>query len=549
MTTSSTDSSNTSKAPARRLRAAGRTTAQWLAHHQLIVVFLVAAFLMRFFLADVNSYWNDEILSVVIYGAGNETVVDAIRKLANNSIHPPLYQFLLYNWMLVFGDVETATRSLSNLYVTLAGLFLYLTVNIHWSRRTAFFAAAAFSITNLTIQYGLETRSYAQTILLVSISSYVLIRTLSAMAKEQNWSLRSHWFSILVLIGANTALTLTHYYNLFWLLAQALFALVFLIVELPRDLWIQGALAFVAVFAAAPVLFSIVWGWVFFPQFRTRAEEYQVDEAAARTPVHLLYNSLFDPNVSGGLIGSIIVSILISALTVAVIVRIARSRRGTRNLNDWGVIHLTWWLVMPLVVVYLVFTVLSVERYQIRYFIFSLPPLTALVVIAIGGLVVLIGRRVRALGTNTATTIAMALAAIVAFVPGGYVGATDGKTDWRGNTQRILSIMESDPANDYFLIETSFGSSPRSDYYFARFSDEVRVDAAVPTRAERNGEFPDLTEQLETENPDRVIVIFNHLTTSRFPNLLEYLDENYDRVTAQFDGGGRAGYVMFERIH
>ncbi|MFL0713419.1 MAG: glycosyltransferase family 39 protein [Microcella pacifica] len=413
----------------------------------------MAVFLLRFFLSDVNSYWNDEILSVVIYGAGNETVVDAIRKLANNSIHPPLYQFLLYNWMLVFGDVETATRSLSNLYVTLAGLFLYVTVNIHWSRRTAFFAAAAFSITNLTIQYGLETRSYAQTILLVSISSFVLIRTLSAMAKEQNWSLRSHWFSILVLIGANTALTLTHYYNLFWLLAQALFALVFLIVELPRDLWIRGAIAFVAVFAAAPVLFSIVWGWVFFPQFRTRAEEYQVDEVAARTPIHLLYNSLFDPNVSGGLVGSIIVSVLISALTVAVIVRIARSRRGARNLNDWGVIHLTWWLVMPLVVVYLVFTVLSVERYQIRYFIFSLPPLTALVVIAIGGLVVLIGHRVRALGTNTATTIAMALTAIVAFVPGGYVGATDGKTDWRGNTQRILSIMESDPANDYFLIE------------------------------------------------------------------------------------------------
>ncbi len=531
----------------RGARRAATSTLQWVAHHQVVIVFLFAAFLMRFFLSDWNSYWNDEILSVVIYGAGNETVVDAIRKLAYNSIHPPLYQFILYNWMLVFGDVETATRTLSNLYVTVAGLFLYLTVNLHWSRRTAFFAAAAFSITNLTIQYGLETRSYAQTILLVSISSYVLIRTLTTMVRTQQWSLRPHWFAILVLIGANTALTLTHYYNLFWLLAQALFALVLLLVELPRGLWLKGAMIFVGVFAAAPVLFSIVWGWIFFPQFRSRAEEYQVDDATARTPVHLLYNSLLDPNVSGGLVGSIIVAALIAGLSIVSIVRIARARRVTRDLRDWGVVHLVWWLVMPLVVVYLVFTILSVERYQIRYFIFSLAPLSALLVLAVGGIAVLIGKRVAALNNAATVTAAMALAAIVAFVPGGYEGATDRKTDWRGNTQRILSIIEADPTNDYFLVETSFGSSPRSNYYFERFSDDVTVDLAVPTRAERNGEFPELSERLASERPDRVIVIFNHLEATRFPNLLEFLEADYDRVTAQFDTSGRAGFVMFER--
>lgn len=535
-------------ASARGARRVGTLTLQWIAQHQVMLVFLFAAFLMRFFLSDWNSYWNDEILSVVIYGAGNETVVDAIRKLAYNSIHPPLYQFILYNWMLVFGDVETATRTLSNLYVTIAGLFLYLTVNIHWSRRTAFFAAAAFSITNLTIQYGLETRSYAQTILLVSISSYVLIRTLTTMVRNQQWSLRPHWFAVLVLIGANTALTLTHYYNLFWLLAQALFALVMLIIELPRSHWLKGAMIFVGVFAAAPVLFSIVWGWIFFPQFRSRAEEYQVDDVTARTPVHLLYNSLLDPNVSGGLIGSIIVSLLIAGVTIAAVVRIVRARRGARDLRDWGTVHLAWWLVMPLVVVYLVFTVLSVERYQIRYFIFSLAPLSALLVLGVGALVALIGQRVSAFSSGAAVTGAMALAAIVAFVPGGYEGATDRKTDWRGNTQRILSIIEADPANDYFLVETSFGSSPRSNYYFERFSDDVTVDLAVPTRAERNGEFPELSDRLALERPDRVIVIFNHLETSRFPNLLEFFEADYERVTAQFDTSGRAGYVMFERV-
>jgi uncharacterized membrane protein len=523
------------------------TTSQWLKRHQLILVLLFAAFLIRFLLADWNSYWNDEILSVVIYGAGNQTVVDAISKLANNSIHPPLYQFLLYNWMLVFGDVEVSTRSLSNLYVTVAGLFLYLTVNVHWTRRTAFFSAAAFSITNLAIQYGLESRSYAQTIFLVSLSSYVLIRTLTLLIRTQQWALRPHWFSVLIFIGANTALTLTHYYNLFWLLAQALFTLVFLVVELPKNLWLKGTLSFVVIFAAAPALFSIVWGWVFFPQFRSRAGEFQVDDATAKTPIQLLNTSLFAPNVSGGVIGGILVAVLVIALLVASIVRMARSREGQRSAADWGIVHLAWWLTMPLIVVYLVFTLLSVERYQVRYFIFSLPPLSALVVIATGALTVLIGRRVSALRSNTLTTMAMALTAIVVFLPGGFEGATDRKTDWRGNTQRILSVIESDPGREYYLIETSFGSSPRSNYYFERFSENVRIDQALPTRFERDGKFSQIDEGLAIKQPDRVIVIFNHLRTERFPNLLEHLEVDYDRVTAQFDRGGRAGYVMFER--
>ena len=118
--------------------------------------------------------------------------------------------------------------------------------------------------------------------------------------------------------------------------------------------------------------------------------------------------------------------------------------------------------------------------------------------------------------------------------------------DWRGYAQRITSIVESDPSTDYLLIEPSFGSGSRANYYFERYSDDVSVSLAIPSRVESAGEFTALDELLDTEQPERVVVVLNHFTESRFANLIGYLEERFDRVIAQFDDTGRGGYVIFE---
>jgi hypothetical protein len=63
-----------------------------LRRHNAIVVFLSAIFIARLFLADWNSYWSDELLSVAVYGVWNDDLVAMVSHLADNSIHPPLYQ-------------------------------------------------------------------------------------------------------------------------------------------------------------------------------------------------------------------------------------------------------------------------------------------------------------------------------------------------------------------------------------------------------------------------------------------------------------------------
>ena len=41
-------------------------------------------------------YWLDELYSVAIYGIWNPGVGAAVERLANTSVHPPLYQAILY---------------------------------------------------------------------------------------------------------------------------------------------------------------------------------------------------------------------------------------------------------------------------------------------------------------------------------------------------------------------------------------------------------------------------------------------------------------------
>src|SRR5690349_102389 len=79
-----------------------------------IALILAVAFLARWSIADMHSYWLDELLSVDTYGIGNESLGAAIKRLATSSIHPPLYQAILYGWMTLFGDLERTTRTLSN---------------------------------------------------------------------------------------------------------------------------------------------------------------------------------------------------------------------------------------------------------------------------------------------------------------------------------------------------------------------------------------------------------------------------------------------------
>jgi uncharacterized membrane protein len=202
------------------MRARATRWARWLAQHQILCLILFFAFVVRLFLAGWKSYWYDEILSVVIYGSNHASLASALKSLATHSAHPPLYHAILYYWMQLFGTEEVATRTLSNLYITGATLCLYLLALRLFGRRVAIASALLFAFSYTATYFGLEDRSYAQSLFLVTLSSLLLWRWLDRAEDPPAWR---DWFAgpAVALILCNIALLLTHYSNALFVIVQA----------------------------------------------------------------------------------------------------------------------------------------------------------------------------------------------------------------------------------------------------------------------------------------------------------------------------------------
>ena len=152
--------------------------------------------------------------------------------------HPPLYFILLKLWAAVFGDSACALRLLSVLFgvATIWGTYLFaaetfgggldlapklLSGNVAPGKSVSrgqaigLFSAALVALSAFQIRYSWEMRMYALAALLAVFSSWALVRALSAPGNGRRWLL----YGSLALL-----LAYTHYYGLFTLAAQGIFA-------------------------------------------------------------------------------------------------------------------------------------------------------------------------------------------------------------------------------------------------------------------------------------------------------------------------------------
>jgi uncharacterized membrane protein len=523
----------------------------WLHDEALLVALLVASFVARWLVADRNSYWVDELYSVAVYGTWNDTAVAAVRNLADNSVHPPLYQFILYHWMNVFSDSEVATRSLSNLYVTLATLCLYLFMRQVFSKWVALTSAVTFSLMYLPLYYALETRSYAQTLFLAALSSYLLVRIMRTGASGAGWRAAVLSPAVALFTCTNTALLLTHYYNFFFWAAQAVVAAAYVLVraQTPR---LKGLAVLAGGYALQGAIFAAIWGRVFVDDFRRRSDDYAVQDRV-RGVRELLEDQVVKPNIDAPRLVWWVGLACAAVLLIRSCVAIGRNGPSTVEWQRaWAVLYLFAWLVLPLLIVYSIFSMAGVERYNMRYFLFSVVPLAPLVVLAVAQAGALAGgalRRLRGRGLPTGVTIAAVVVVVVAFiVPGAHTAATEPKADWRANVKGIIDVIRQDAGNSYVILEASHRAESMATYYFERYSDEVRVHGVLSIDDERAGDgtHPVLTREAAAiaEN-DYLIVLFPHLVTGDFPNALDQLDDRYDVHHYQLDSIGR-GFIVYD---
>jgi uncharacterized membrane protein len=516
---------------------------------QLVIALVLFTFLARLFLADWNSYWLDELLSVNVYGRWHDSALDAVRVLAESSVHPPLYQFTLYNWMTLFGDHEIATRSLSNLYIALATLFLYLGVRTAFSRYTALASAAMFAVMYTPTYYGMEARSYAQTMFLASLSSYALIKLMAGLGNSVR---AKHLFLspvMAVFVAANVGLLLTHYYNVFFWAAQGIFALLYVLLARPLRSALSSVAAVVGTYGLQAALFFALWGHVLLETFGRHAGAYGL-QGEPEGPLALLVNSILRPNLADPPVAVLWIG---AALAVAMALRavwaVSRDERGSDPMQGWTKLYLVAWMLLPFVVVSITFATVGVERYSHRYFAFSVAPLAPLIVLSIQDLSRAFRMRVgrHHLAMNSVVSALLVSAVMVAFVlPSGLNGATERKHDWRGIVRRVVEAVGADARHDYIIYETAHRRRPMTNYYFERLSDDVRAFDTIQRYEERNGRY----RILEEDEPiiaehDRLVVVFTHQRTRDFRGAIEQLEERYEVRHRQLSRAGR-GFIVFD---
>lgn len=529
---------------ARSLATRTRTAVQ---AEPLLVAVLVSSFLARLLLADRNSYWLDEFLSVHVYGGWHDSAFDAVGSLAANSVHPPLYQFVLWFWIDWFGDSERATRSLSNLYIALATLFLYLLVREAFSRRLALASAIVFALMYTPLYYGLEARSYAQTIFLATLSSYALLRLMRA-GLARGWRAAIPSPAALVFTVAGLALLLTHYFNIFFWLAQGILAGLFVLRERPVRGWPAGLGTVAAWYAVQAAAFAGIWGSALLDQYRQRSGAFSVEEVGTRSP-YLLLDNLVTPNLDPPRVilwvGLAIIGVMLLRAADALL------NRGTAvRQRAWATIYLVGWLFLPFFVITSVFEVAGVARYVDRYWLAAIPPLAPLVVLIVSEAVALVRLGLQRVGRFQLppvwTTVATAVVVATLVVPGTVAAATAPKGEFRGIALQVVDIVRADPDHDYILYQAAYRPEPLIDYYFHQLSDEIEVYANLQFAERRSGDYRILTtDQPVIAQHDHLVVLFPHLRPRHFPDAMEQLADRYEIRLQQLDGKG-FGFVIFD---
>lgn len=131
------------------------------------LLFLFAGvFISAFKLASPYSYWLDELFSVT---ASNENLT-SLHSLLLIDVHPPLYQLLLKGWIIVFGDSEFSTRSLSWLFAVASIYPLWKFSKNHGSVFSVC-SLVVFSTNMLFTFYANESRSYAMALFFATLVS------------------------------------------------------------------------------------------------------------------------------------------------------------------------------------------------------------------------------------------------------------------------------------------------------------------------------------------------------------------------------------------
>ena len=342
---------------------------------------------------DARSIWFDEGASAV--ASDTSSPRELLRIARELDPYMTGYHALLHVWRRVFGDSETALRSLSAVAVAAAVLVLVAVARRLHGPSTGLVAGLILAVAPFAVRYGQEARAYGVGVLVVTTLTYCFVRLVDIddPAAERTWPV--------VAYGALAGLSLyIHPFSGFVIMAHAV-SLAFL--PPARLRWRRlGATAVLAAIVALPLLVWLAGGaasgvnWIPRPGLRSawrRASE-----------------------IAGGAQPRVILAVLVVVAIVGFVRVLVRTSRGR---DVWAGALGVSWLTVPFTFAFLI-SVTVKPIFVDRYLIVSVP---ALALVAATGVAAI---RPRALAV---AAVAVLVVVSIQEIRGDYA---DPNEDWRG---------------------------------------------------------------------------------------------------------------------
>lgn len=329
----------------------------------LLLLILVVATGLRISYLEARSLWFDEAFSWRLVTFPLPEMI--ARDIAD--VHPPFYYVLLKVWTTVFGRSVMALRSFSVAAgVLTVGLVYGFTHYAFRSRLAALNAALLTALVGLQVQIAWEARMYTLGTVFAVLTAWLLLRTLREEKPRWLWA---GAYGIAVALFAYI-----HYFALFSIFAQGLFAAAYLLVATRgrigevlqwRLTWRLAAAAVIAAACFAP--------WVpYFLQQNSQVQEAfwipRLDRwAIPDTAYRMFIPSLSLPRFHGGIA-------VAASLLPFMGVLLAVAWLGLTSLWHKPVARAAWLVIASAVVPVIMSSLVSFfgqSLYQDRYLVFA----------------------------------------------------------------------------------------------------------------------------------------------------------------------------------
>lgn len=465
-----------------------------------MVAITVLAALLRVLLLSENSFWHDEILSLQRAHMNDSEFGDLLRGFPNMAF----YYWLLHNWVAL-GDSEFVVRMLSVVTAVATVIAIYFLGARLFGPQVGLISAALLAINAFHIQYAQEARSYSLVVLLLTLSSLFLVRSIQR-PYWGNWmlyavftilSVFTHYFGALVLVAHGVSLLFLPRQVIPWKRVMVSTSVIAIALIMPLSTFVP--LAFADTGGASQV------GWV--PDV-TADSVYRLALDMTGNGGDCSRRECGSPISTFEFVNFFYYIPILAAAGIGI-----RKWFVTRaSFESWKFALLLAWSLLPALIT-LAVSFLLVNAFVNRYLIVSLVPLVILAAVGISELRGLLRLRVALISA----VLLVLLEAIS--IRGVYSYYTNfAKEDWRGISSAIASQWQ---PGDGMLFHVPWVEGDVKEYLTILDETPEDMDSIVPethwTRFIHRPEpldQDDIAEYLPDE-PQRVWLVLAHNQTPR----------------------------------